>query len=241
MPIDAKFLTDALAAECDVNAKVAKILSEYEVDVNGLKVNRDAILLEKGKLEEKIKGFDSQDVEYKKQITDLSDKLKKSGTEDLKNYYEAQLKDMKTAHDNALKAAGDETAKYRDEALKFYRNDEFEKATKGLPIRPEVREDFRDLFYTRNQFERKEIDGQVKYINAEGRNVKNVLETYLQTDAGKFYLAQQNSGGSASGSRNVSGTVDFAKMNASQVNEFAAQGPNQKAQVVAFLNKAPSL
>ena len=204
MPIDAKFLSDVLATDGDVESKKAKILAEYEADVNGLKVNRDSILQEKNGIETKLKGFETQEAEYKKQIAELGEKIKKAGTDDLKTYYEAQLKDLKTAHDTELKSARDEVSKYRDEAMKFYRNDEFERGIKELKVqvRPEVSEDFRDIFYLKNQFERKEIDGQVKYINNEGRNVKNVLEAYLQTDAGKFYLANGNSGGGAGGSKN---------------------------------------
>jgi chromosome segregation ATPase len=201
MPIDAKFLSDVLAADGDVESKKAKILAEYEADLNGLKVNRDTILQEKNGIETKLKGYETQEAEYKKQIAELGEKIKKAGTDDLKTYYEAQLNDLKTAHDAELKSLKDEASKYREEALKFYRNNEFDMAIKEVQIRPEVRDDLRDLFYARNQFERKEIDGQVKYINGEGRNVKNVLDAYLQTEAGKFYLANGNSGGGAGGSK----------------------------------------
>lgn len=204
MPIDAKFLSDVLATDGDVESKKAKILAEYEADVNGLKVNRDNILQEKGALEDKVKGFAAQETDFKKQIADLSEKIKKSGSEDLKKFYEAEQNRLTEEHQKKFAALETERNQFRDEAMKFYKNDEFEKAVKELKvqIRPEVSTDLRDLFYSRNAFERKLIDGAPKFLNDGSRSVQDILGAYLQTDTGKFYLVNGNSGGGGSGSKN---------------------------------------
>lgn len=208
MPINLEFLKETLSTEDELDVKITKILSEYQADVDGLKLNRDTILQEKKDLEEKIKNIDAKEAEYKKQISDLSEKIKKTGSEETKAFYEAEKQRIIEEYEKTKTALETERDKYREEAMNFYRNDEFEKAVKDLkaPVRQEVFEDLRSLFYLRNPFERKLIDGNPKFLNSESRTVKDVLGTYLQTDAGKFYLANGNSGGGASGSGSGGGS-----------------------------------
>lgn len=202
MPINLEFLKECLSTEDELDVKITKILSEYQADVDGLKLNRDAILQEKKDIEEKLKNIDAKEAEYKKQISDLSEKIKKADPEETRAFHEAEIQRITEEYETALEAERDEKTKYRDEAMKFYRNDEFERAVKDLkaPVRQEVFEDLRSLFYLRNPFERKLIDGTPKFLNGESRTVKDVLGAYFQTDAGKFYLVNGNSGGGASGS-----------------------------------------
>ena len=61
MPINAEFLKTALSGDGELDAKIAKIMSEYEVDVNGLKSNRDTILQEKNSLETKFKALETRE------------------------------------------------------------------------------------------------------------------------------------------------------------------------------------
>lgn len=205
MPINAEYLKTTLSGDGDVEAKIAKIMSEYEVDLNGLKSNRDNILREKGTLEEKLKALETEKSGYDAKVKDLEDKIKKAGTEDTKAFYEAELKKATEAHATELTKLQGERDAALAEASRYIANDEFAKATKDLNIRPELREDLRDVLYARNKFERKTIDGEAKYLNAESRNVKDVLGAYLQTDAGKAYLINGNSGGGAGGSKTPAG------------------------------------
>lgn len=69
MPINLEFLKDTLSTEDELDVKITKILSEYQADVDGLKLNRDTILQEKKDLEEKLKNIDAKEAEYKKQIS----------------------------------------------------------------------------------------------------------------------------------------------------------------------------
>lgn len=202
MPINADFLKKALSGDGDVDTKIAAILSEYEVDVNGLKSNRDTILREKGTLEEKLKAIEAEKSGFDTKIKELEDKIKKAGSEDTKAFYEAELKKATEAHGQELKKLQDERDSAVAEASRYIANDEFSKAIKDLNIRPELRDDLRDVLYARNKFERKTIDGELKYLNGDSRNVKDVLGAYLQTDAGKAYLLNGNSGGGAGGSKN---------------------------------------
>ena len=201
MSINAEFLKTALSGEGDVESKIAKIMTEYEVDVNGLKTNKQTILQEKEALEAKFKALETEKTGFDAKIKEYEDKIKKSGSDDTKAFYEAELKKLTTDHETKLKALQTERDTAAAEAAQYIANDEFSKATKDLNIRPELRDDLRDVLYARNKFERKTIEGEKKYLNTESRNVKDVLSAYLQTDAGKAYLLNGNSGGGAGGSK----------------------------------------
>lgn len=205
MPINAEFLKTALSGDGELDAKIAKIMSEYEVDVNGLKSNRDTILQEKNGLETKFRALETEKSGFDTKIKELEDKIKNSGNDDTKAFYEAELERANEAHTAELTRLQGERDSAIAEASRYIANDEFASATKDFNIRPELRDDLRDVLYARNKFERKTIDGQQKYLNAESRNVKDVLGAYLLTDAGKAYLLNGSSGSGASGSKTTAG------------------------------------
>lgn len=201
MAITAEFLKTTLSGDSDVDAKVNAIMTEYTVDVTGLKTNKQAILDEKTALEAKYKALEAEKATYDTKIKEYEDKIKKAGTEDAKAFYEAELNKLTDGHAATLKALQDE----RDSAIaisaRYIANDEFATAIKDLNLVPELRDDLRDVLYARNKFEVKNIEGEKKYLNAESRTVKDVLETYLKTEAGKKYVLNGSSGSGASGSR----------------------------------------
>ena len=206
MPIDEKFLTDTLSGEGEPTAKVKKIMAEYEADVNGLKLNRDAIKSEKETALAKVAELEKKTGEYDAQIKDLSDKVKKAGTDEAKAYYEAQLKKLTDDHQAAIQKLTNE----RDLASKRVSDllgvSEFDHALDGddknqpLQIRPELRGALRDLFYTRQHFEQKSIDGKDMFLSGENKTVRDALAAYLGTPEGKYFVAETNSGGGAAGS-----------------------------------------
>jgi len=200
MPINAEFLKKALSGDGDVDAKITAILTEYEVDVNGLKTNKQTILQEKEVLEAKFKALETEKSGFDAKIKEYEDKIKKSGSDDTKAFYEAELKKLTADHETKLKKLQDERDTAAAEAAQYIANDEFSKATKEVNIRPELRDDLRDVILLRNKFDRKVIDGEKKYLNAESRNMKDVVSAYLQTDAGKAYILNGASGSGASGS-----------------------------------------
>lgn len=201
MPINVEFLKTALSGEGDVEAKIAKIMTEYEVDVNGLKTNKQTILQEKEALEAKFKALETEKTGFDAKIKEYEDKIKKAGSEDAKAFYESELKKLTADHETKLKALQEERDTATAEAALYIANDEFIRATKDLNLVPELKDDLRDVLYARNRFERKTIEGEKKYLNGEARTVKDVLENYLKTDAGKKYVLNGASGSGASGSR----------------------------------------
>lgn len=239
MAFDAKFLEGILASEGDAAAKVQAIMSEHDADVKGLKLNRDQLKGEKEAEAAKVADLTKKNQDFDAQIKDLSEKVKKAGSEETKAYYEAQIKTLTDKHAADIQRLTTE----RDEASQRYSGllglSEFEKAIQGddknspLQIRPEMRGALRDLFYTRNRFERKVIDGQEMYLSGENKSVRDALSAYLQTPEGKYFVAETNSGGGAGGARGFGGT-DLSKMTATQRMDYARQGPQQAAAVEAF-------
>lgn len=201
MPINAEFLKTTLSGDGDVDSKVNAIMTEYTVDVNGLKTNKQDILNEKEVLEKKLKALETEKSGFDTKIKDLEDKIKAAGNDDTKKYYETELKRLADEHADKLKALQDERDTATATAALYIANDEFATATKDLTLVPELKDDLRDVLYARNRFEVKTIDGEKKYLNAESRTVRDVLETYLKTEAGKKYVLNGSSGSGASGSR----------------------------------------
>jgi hypothetical protein len=228
MAFDAKFLEATLSGESEPAAKIQTILSEYEADVKGLKLNRDQLKGEKESALTKAAELEKKAQEYDAQVRDLSEKVKKAGSEETKAYYEAQLKTLTDKHATDLQKLTQE----RDEASNRYSGllglSEFEKAISGddknsaLPIRPELRSALRDLLYTRTKFERKVIDGKEMYLSGENKGVRDHLAAYLQSPEGKYFVAENNSGGGSGGSLHIEGGTktmkrgDFDKLNPAQ-------------------------
>lgn len=208
MAFDAKFLEGVLSGEGEPAAKIQAIMSEYDADLKGLKITNSQLKTEKEALEHAVAEGKTKAIEYDAQIKDLSEKVKKAGSEETKAYYEAQIKTLTDKHTADLQKLTTE----RDEASQRYSGllglSEFEKAIQGddknspLQIRPEMRGALRDLFYTRQKFERKVIDGQEMYLSGENKSVRDALSAYLQTPEGKYFVAETNSGGGAGGAHN---------------------------------------
>lgn len=235
MAFDSKFLEGILAQEGDPAAKVKAIMSEYEADVNGLKLNRDALKGEKEGALAKLAEFEKKVPEYEGKLAELEKKVKGAGTEEAKAYYESQLKALTDKHAADLQKLTAE----RDEASQRYSGllglSEFEKALSGddknqpLPIRSELRGALRDLFYTRQKFERKTIDGKEMYLSGDNKTVRDSLSAYLATPEGKYFVAETNSGGGGHGSASVVGiktmkTEEFNALPKEQRSEFMKNG-----------------
>jgi hypothetical protein len=212
MAFDQKFLEGVLALEGEPAAKIQKIMSEYEADVNGLKLNRDALKGEKEAALAKVAEFEKKAPEYEAKIGELEKKVKGAGTEEAKAYYEAQLKALTDKHAADLQKLTVE----RDEASNRYSSllglSEFERAIEGdadknapLPISAAKRAMLRDLTYTRKNFGRRIIDGKEMYLSEDNKTVRDFLAAYIQTPEGKFFVDEENSGGGAGGASKVAG------------------------------------
>jgi len=193
--------------------QIGKVLKEFETDVTGLKVNRDQILSEskshKEKLDKLNSDYSAKEAEYKKQLEELDKQIKSSGKDDLKNYYEAEIKKAQGVYQAQLEEARKTASTYEaeknqlyDEYVKVLRNVEFEKAAEKISnLNPTMKACLRDVFFARNQFDFTEVDKVKKFLNKEGyKDVNDSLMSFIGTDEGKSFLLANVNGGGASGS-----------------------------------------
>ena len=197
--------------------QIANVLKEYDSDVTGLKVNRDQILSEskghKEKLEKLTADYGVKEADFQKQIDAMKKQLEASGSEELKAYYEAEIKNAQGMYaaqleDNTKKLAALEAEKggLYNEYVNVLKNVEFEKAAEKISnLDPAKKAILRDLFFSRNQFDFVTTDGEKKFLSKDGsyKNVNDILLSFVGTDEGKFFLLNNNTGGGATGSGSV--------------------------------------
>ena len=242
MAFDVTFLTETLSGEGEVGSKVQKIIAEYEADVKGLKITNSDLKAEKQKAADRMAELEKANSEFDKQISELSEKVKKAGSEDAKAFYDAQLEKLSKEHQATVQKLTKERDAVVDRVTNLMGISEFDKALEGedgvaLPIRSEMRGALRDLLYTRHKFERKEIDKAEMLLTSENKTVKDVLTAYLSTPEGKYFLVENSSGGGAGGSSSSSssGKNPWKKetMNLTEQSKLVRENPTLAARYKA--------
>jgi hypothetical protein len=213
MALDKEFLASVFEGIEKPEERIEKVLKEYEADVTGLKVNRDQVLSEnkghKEKAEKLTQEWTAKEAEYKKQLEELDKQIKSSGKDELKSYYEAELKKAQGVYQSQLEEVNKkattveaENARLFNEYIDILRNVEFEKAAEKINNLDQTKKAIlRDVFFKRNDFEFKEVDGIKKFLNKGNyRDVNDSLQSFIGTDEGKFFLLANSTGGGAAGS-----------------------------------------
>ena len=214
MALDKAFLTGVFEGMTDEQAE--KVLKEYESDITGLKVNRDQVLAEskghKEKLDKLAQDWVAKETDFQKQIEALEEKLKASGSDELKAFYEAEKKQLQDMYASKLTEAektivNNKTAQEKaygelySEYLEVLKNTELDKAMDKIQNLDRAKANLlRDAFWARNKFEHQVIDGVKKLMNQEYRSIGDVLNAFISTDEGKFFLMSNSQGGGAPGS-----------------------------------------
>jgi len=210
--LNKEFLTGIFEGIEKPEERIEKVLKEYEADVTGLKVNRDQVLSEnktyKEKLDKLTSEYGTEKSGFQKRIEELESKIKSSGSEETKAFYEAekkQLQDMYAAKlADAEKAIGQHKTAHDElysEYLKVLKNTELDRAMDSLQnLDPGLKNALRDVFWARNQFDFQEVEGEKKLLNKEFRNIADTLTAYIGTDEGKRFILSNSTGGGATGS-----------------------------------------
>jgi len=217
--LNKEFITGIFEGATD--EQVEKVLKEFETDVTGLKINRDQILSEskghKEKADKLSTEWAAKEAEYKKQLEELDKQVKSTSSEDLKKYYEAEIKKAQEMYKAQLEDVGRKAQTFEAEKNQLYgeyikvlRNVEFEKAAEKISNLDQSKKGIlRDLFFTRNNFDFKDVDGVKKFLNVEGfRDVNDSLQSFIGTDEGKFFLLANGTGGGATGSASVKSGIN---------------------------------
>ncbi len=213
MALNKEFLVGAGVTEDQAEI----ILKEFDAETTGLKVKRDQLLAADKAHKEKYDKFaaehETSAAAFQKQIEDLEAKLKASGSDELKAYYEAEIKktnEMFTAkltEGDKVKAELETKNKtLSDKFIGLWKATELDKAMDKLPnLDPGQRGILRDLFWVRHQFDVTKIDDKEELRNGEYKTIQDVLFAYVATDEGKRFLLAGNSGGGAQGGASAKG------------------------------------
>lgn len=203
--LNEEFLNGLLGNE-DVSAddKIKQIIAEHEADTRGLLQKRDELLVSQKKLKEQISTFESEKDETEKKFVELQEELKKATSEDHKKYYETQLADLNAKHIAELKEITADRDRYKASHLKALRDKAIDDGVKNLNFVDGLKDGFIARVLTLNNFEPKDIDGNLKFLNSENHTIEETINAFALTTEGKAYIKNASTGGGASGSQTTS-------------------------------------
>lgn len=198
MALDAEFLGGVFSnEETSVDDKIKLILSESEADNRGLIQKRDELLAKEKKYKEQVSAFDEERKGYEEKIAGLEDTLKKNSPEENRKVYEAQLAEKQKKFDADLLTVQNERDFYKASHLKRLRDDAISEGVKDIQFVDGLRNGFIANVLMQNQFEAKEIDGQLMFLNEQNKTIQDVIHDFSLSPEGKAYIKNPTSGGNA--------------------------------------------
>ena len=202
--LNAEFLNGIFSnEEMQVEDKIKSILSESEADNRGLIQKRDQLLGQEKSLKEKLKAYEEKDNESSAKINGLEEELKKNSPEEHKKFYEAQLAERQKSFDAELEKVTTERDFYKTSHLKRLQNDAIAEGVKGLQFVDGLQNGFIATVLMQNQFEAKEIDGQILFLNKQNKTIQDVIHDFSLSNEGKAYLKNLTSGSNSHTSVNT--------------------------------------
>ena len=199
--LDAEFLNGLLAnEEVPVDAKIQQIIAEHEADTRGLLAKRDELLGSEKKLKEKISAYENEKAETAKHLAEVEEALQKASSEDNRKYYETQLADAQGKFDSQIAELTEQRDYYLTMHLNSLRDKAIEEGCKTLNFVPGLEDGFVARVLALNDFEPKDIDGHLKFLNAENHTIEEAINAFALTQEGKAYISNPSTGGGARGS-----------------------------------------
>ena len=232
--LDEKFLTELFGRK-DVSAeeRIGLILAERDAGERAIVQKRDELLANEVKLKKRISEYESSKGEYEAKIASLNDLLEKAnkGDEVTKQQYEAKIADIKKQNATELEKVNADRDFYQNKYLGFLFNKSMEDGVKELDIVPGLKDGFIARITSMNNFEPKNVDGKVVFLNGENHTIGEVVNSFAMTNEGKAYIRNVSSGGGAGGSGSPGYGNDkqltsqqIENMTDQQLMEFALKG-----------------
>lgn len=228
--LDNDFLTKLLSKD-DVSAedKISQILAERDADERGLIQKRDELLGAEKKLKEQIKTMNGEKSDYETKLSGLEEELKKATSEDHKKYYETQIADLTAKYESQVNDLTTKCNSLEAEKLNNLRDKTVAESIKNYSFIDGLKDGFVSRVMTMNNFEAKDIDGEIKFLNKDNHTIDETIKAFALTPEGKCYIKNPSAGGGASGSGNnvnsksISRT-QFDGMNAEDKMAFIKKG-----------------
>lgn len=207
MPITNEFLNEVLSNTETGNEDKAKlILAEHEADVRGLISKRDELLGKEKSLKEKNKEVETKIAELETKNGELEEQLKANSPEETKKFLENQIAAKEKAWLEEKQGLIEERDKFKDSHLKRLRDDAIAEGVKDLQFINGLKDGFIARVLMISDFEAKEVDGVVRFLDKNMKEIKDVMHEFALTNEGKSYLQNPSSGGGARGSSGQGGT-----------------------------------
>jgi len=225
MAFDKDFLAPHFQGVEKAEEHISAIIAEYEKTNLPLVKNRDDILAEKKTIERKIVDLQEKYTALETTNKELNEKLESGLPDKEKQVYQAEIEKHKTLvakiTDEFNKAKSEYEQKINTlskDKTEYIIGEEFSKLVDANPaIYPALKEELRKVIffdYPKSSFEPFDYNGKIEYVNKDGKKMADLLNGFLQTDAGKHFLMEINNGGGApgsGGSKGYAGKNPFAK------------------------------
>jgi len=232
---DTDFINGVLTNEgLTPEQKVQSIIDEHNASERGLVQKRDELLGKEKKLKEQITGYETKGSEYEGKIAELENQLKANNPEERKRYYETQVETLNKNHAAELADLTKERDFYRNSHYEMLKSNAISDGTKDFQFIDGLKDGFIANVMYRNNFEPKDIDGSIIFLNKENKTIQEVMKDFALTTEGKAYLRNPTSGAGSHPTKSTYGTggktmtrTEFEKMrteNPASVSAFFAKG-----------------
>lgn len=193
----------------DENAKTEALLKLYQENVNKLVMNRDDILKEKRELNEQFQKLSEENKKGAEARALLQKQLEANSPEEIKRAYEIKSKELEQSLQGAISERDlkiNQLEKDLEASLqngKFLRcSIEFDNAASKYDIESSSRNNLREMVigFSGEKFTERDLGSGKQLLDKDGRTIESALKNFFDTDFGKKFLRNGNSGGGATGS-----------------------------------------
>ena len=201
-----------LAVQDDgIEKKVEGLLSLYNEDLNGIKMNRDDLKKEKQAAQAKAEELEAANAKMAEDYAALQKQLEANSPDEIKKAYEQKQQELEGTYkgvlegkDTAIKTLTEDLAKSRASEHKLFCLQAFNKATEKYDIEPSSREYLFDSVFGQSgsNFSVQNFGEGDQLLNKDGQTVDIALRKFLDTDFGKKFIRNLSSGGGAGNNGN---------------------------------------
>lgn len=231
---DNDFLSGVIAnEEMTPEQKVQSIIDEHNASERGLISKRDELLGTNKKHQEIIKSWELKGTEFETKIANLEEQLKANNPEERKKYYESQVDSLNKSHALELENLTKERDFYRNSHYEMLKSNAIKDGIKDFQFVDGLQDGFIASVMYKNNFEAKDIDGSIVFLNKDNKTIPEVMKEFSLTTEGKAYIKNPSSGAGTHTSssnystKNTMTRTEFEKMNTEhpeRVRDFFAKG-----------------
>lgn len=226
MAFDVDYVNSILSnTETSLEDKVTQLMAEHEASERGLIQKRDQLLGNEKKLKANIEDYTNQIAERDSKLADLESKLAQSSTdkESSREYWETKFSADMKKKDGEIAEWAEKFNGLQRNYYKKLKNEAMNDAVKDLQFVEGLQGGFMATVMLNNEFEAKDIDGEIIFLNKDNKTIKDVMHEFALTPEGKSYIRNPSSGGGAysSGTSSARKSVGDGTLTREQYNELA--------------------